>query len=303
MNKTILVAGATGNLGGRIIDALIERGANVRALVRAESSREEVGRLREKGVEIRQANLFEVSEIAEACAGVDCVVSALSGLREVIIDAQKCLLDGAVSAGVPRFIPSDFSLDFTELAVGKNRNLDLRREFHKILDDAPIKATTVFNGAFTDLLTKEMPLILYRFRRILYWGVSSVKMDLTTMGDTAKFTAHAALDDNAPGYLRIAGARVSAEDVRDVMNALTDKKFKLFRAGSIGLLDIIINIARFLFPATNSLYPAWQGMQYMRDMMQGRAESVLLDNDRYPTIKWTSVEKFLESENVEKCVI
>ena len=43
MNKTILVAGATGNLGGRIVDALIERGANVRALVRAESARDKVG--------------------------------------------------------------------------------------------------------------------------------------------------------------------------------------------------------------------------------------------------------------------
>ncbi len=298
MNKTILVAGATGDLGGRIIDALIEQGANVRALVRAESSPGAVGQLREKGVEIRQANLFEVSEIAEACAGVDCVVSALSGLREVIIDAQKCLLDGAVAAKVPRFIPSDFSLDFTNLVPGKNRNLDLRREFHRILDDAPIRATTVFNGAFMNLLTKEMPLILYRFKRILYWGASSVKMDLTTMDDTAKFTARAALETETPRFLRIAGDRVNAKDVRDIMSGITSKNFKLFRAGSIGLLDVIIKVAKFLFPSKNELYPAWQGMQYMRDMMEGRAEFVPLDNDRYSNIEWTSVETFLRTENV-----
>ena len=302
MNKTILVVGATGNLGGRIVDELLEQGASVRALVRAESSREKVGLLREKGVEIRQANMFNVSEVAEACAGVDCVVSAVSGLREVIIDAQKALLDGAVRADVPRFIPSDFSLDFTELVPGKNRNLDLRSEFHKILDDTPIKATTIFNGAFMDLLTKEMPLILYRFKRILYWGESSVKMDLTTMDDTANFTAHAALDDETPRFLRIAGDRVSANDVREVMTAITDNHFKTFRAGGIGLLDFIIKVAKFLFPAKNNLYPAWQGMQYMRDMMEGRAEFVPLDNDRYADIKWTSAEEFLESENVEKFV-
>ena len=144
----------------------------------------------------------------------------------MIIDAQKSLLDGAVAANVPRFIPSDFSLDFTNLVPGKNRNLDLRREFHQILDAAPIRATTIFNGAFMDMLTKEMPLILYRFKRILYWGESSVKMDLTTMDDTAKFTAHAALDDETPRYLRIAGDRVSAEDVRDIMTAITDAKFQ-----------------------------------------------------------------------------
>ena len=153
-----------------------------------------------------------------------------------------------------------------------------------------------------DMLTKEMPLILYRFKRILYWGKASVKMDLTTMDDTANFTAHAALDDETPRYLRIAGDRVSAEDVRDIMTAITDGNFKTFRAGSIGLLDIIIKVAKFLFPAKNNLYPAWQGMQYMRDMMEGRAEFVPLDNDRYGNLKWTSVEEFLRSGNVEKFV-
>ncbi|MBZ5672294.1 MAG: NmrA family NAD(P)-binding protein, partial [Acidobacteriia bacterium] len=33
-DSTIVVAGATGNLGGRIARALLERGASVRALVR-----------------------------------------------------------------------------------------------------------------------------------------------------------------------------------------------------------------------------------------------------------------------------
>lgn len=302
MNKTILVAGATGNLGGKIVDALIERGARVTAIVRDGSSREAVGRLREKGVEIRRANLFERSEIAEACAGADCVVSALSGLREVIVEAQKNLLDGAVRAGVKRFIPSDFSIDFTTLVPGKNRNLDLRREFHTILDAAPVKATSVFNGAFMELLVKEMPLILYRFKRILYWGEPTVKMDLTTMDDVAEFTARAALEGDTPRYLHIAGDRVSAEDVRDVMTAITNKNFKLFRAGSIRLLDVIINIAKFLFPAKNNLYPAWQGMQYMRDMSEGRAESVPLDNERFGQMNWTSVEEFLRRENVGRFV-
>ena len=211
-------------------------------------------------------------------------------------------LEGAVKAGVPRFIPSDFSLDFTNLAPGKNRNLDLRREFHTILDAAPIRATTVFNGAFMELLTTDMPLILYRFRRILHWGASSVKMDLTTMDNAAEFTARAALDDDTPRYLRIAGDRVSAIDVRDIMTGITKENFKLFRPGGIGLLNVIIKIAKLFSFDKKALYPAWQGMQYMRDMMEGRAELVALDNDRYAQINWTSVEKFLKTENVEKFV-
>jgi uncharacterized protein YbjT (DUF2867 family) len=297
-----MVAGATGNLGGKIVDALLEKGANVGALVRAETNAEKVGRLREKGVKIFQVNMLDQSEIADACTGADCVVSALSGLREVIIDVQKALLAGAIEATVPRFIPSVFSLDFTNLIEGKNRNLDLRREFERYLEDVPIRATSIFNGAFMDLLTTDMPLILFKFRRILYWGDASVKMDLTTMDNTAEFTARAALDREAPRHLRIAGDSVSATDVKEIATTVTGVKFRLFRAGSIKLLNLIIKIAKFFYPAKNKLYPAWQGMQYMRDMMEGRAKLNSHDNDRYHDLDWTSVKELMGSQNIKKYV-
>jgi len=44
------------------------------------------------------------------------VVSALAGLRDVIVETQAALLDAAIKARVPRFIPSDFSIDFTTRA-------------------------------------------------------------------------------------------------------------------------------------------------------------------------------------------
>ncbi|MBW2031624.1 MAG: NmrA family NAD(P)-binding protein, partial [Deltaproteobacteria bacterium] len=56
--QTILVAGASGNLGGRIVRALLERGAGVRALVRPSTAREKVERLEELGVAVTSAELF-----------------------------------------------------------------------------------------------------------------------------------------------------------------------------------------------------------------------------------------------------
>ena len=65
---------------------------------------------------------------------------------------QGVLLDGAAQAGVPRFIPSDYSADFTKTQLGDNRNLDLRREFMARADRAPIRVTSILNGAFMDML-------------------------------------------------------------------------------------------------------------------------------------------------------
>jgi hypothetical protein len=77
------------------------------------------------------------------------------------------LLDAAVKAGVPRFISSDFAADFTKSIPGRNRNFDLRRAFMARVDTAPIRVTSILNGAFLDMLGAEMPIIQPRIHRVL----------------------------------------------------------------------------------------------------------------------------------------
>lgn len=294
MKKTILVSGGTGSLGGKIIRALLKNGADVRAIVRPSSDTRKIKELQQLGVEVMQLDMMNIAEVKKACEGISCVVSALAGLREVIVDTQKVLLDAAVAAGVPRFIPSDFSADFTNILPEENRNFALRKEFKTYLDKAPIRATTIFNGAFAELLTGNMPLILFKQKRILYWGDADQKMDFTTMDNTAEFTAHAALDDTAPRVLKIAGSESSAQEIRAVASDVTGEKFRLLRPGGLGLLKVIIKIARFISPAKDELYPAWQGMQYFHNMLSGRAKLQPLDNKRYPGIRWTTVNDVLK---------
>lgn len=246
MKKIIVVAGGTGNLGERIIRALLNKGAEVRIIVRSESNPEKIARLEEQGAKIYSINMSNGEEIKTACIGASCVVSALAGLRDVIIDTQKIILDAAIAAGVPRFIPSDFSLDFTTFSAGENRNLDWRREFHTHLDQAAISATSIFNGAFTDMLTGQMPLILFKKKMILYWGNADHRMIFTTINDTALYTANAALDDSTPRFLRIAGDQISPREIKEVVSELTGTKYRLFRAGGLGMLSTLIKIARKL---------------------------------------------------------
>jgi hypothetical protein len=84
-----------------------------------------------------------------------------------------------------------------------------------------------------------------------------------------------------------------------LLSELTGQQYKLFRPGGIGLLNTVISLTRFFSPSKNELYPAWQGMQYMRDMMEGRIIFQKYDNDRYSSVKLTSVRDFLEKENVK----
>jgi hypothetical protein len=249
--------------------------------------------LQKLGAEIAKTDFSKVAELTEACNGGSCIISALAGLRDTIVETQILLLDAAIKAEVPRFIPSDFSIDFTRLTPGMNRNLDLRREFHEHLEKTPIAATSILNGMFADLLTGQAPYILFKFKRVIYWENADHLLDFTTIDNTASFTAEAALDPSTPRYLRIAGDTISARGLAEVASEVTGEKFRLLRAGSLKRLETMIKIMRKIIPGKDTLYPPWQGMQYMRDMFSGLAKLEPLDNDRYPGMKWTTVRDVL----------
>ena len=293
MSALVAVAGAAGGLGRRIARELRARGAGVVAMVRPGTAPERLEPLRALGATVAPVDLADAAAVARAASGASCVVSALNGLRDVIVEAQTVLLDGAVRAGVPRFIPSDYSIDFTGLPPGRNRNLDLRREFHRRLEQRPVAATTVFCGAFAELLTGRMPMILFKPRRVVYWGDADQRMDFTTEDDTAAFTARAALDPATPRFLRIAGDRRSARELAAIASEVTGRTFRLLRAGGLGTLGALIAVARAVAPGGGEPFPAWQGMQYMRDMFDGRAALAPLDNDRYPGLRWTTAREVL----------
>jgi uncharacterized protein YbjT (DUF2867 family) len=289
----IVLAGASGDLGMRIAKALVARGATLRALVRPGLKPEEHRRIKATGAVPVEADPADVTAMAEACTGAACVVSAVNGVRDVMIGRQSVLLDAAVKAGVPRFIPSDFAADFTKTPPGRNRNFDLRREFMARVDAAPIKATSILNGAFLDMLGAEMPIIQPRIHRVLYWHDSDQILDFTTKDDVASYTAAAALDHTTPRILRIAGDRVSARDIAATMSSVSGERYRPLWAGTLGSLGVMIRIAKLVAPQPDAAFPPWQGMQYMRDQFSGRVALTNLDNGRYPGLAWTSVREHL----------
>ena len=293
---TIVLAGATGDLGHRIAQVLLKRGAMVRALVRSGNTKPEITQLRGLGAEIVEVDFNSVTALTKACAGAACVVSALSGRRDVIVEGQKRLLDAAVAAGVPRFIPSDFCIDTTKLPNGSNRNLDLRREFNRRLDQAPIQATSILNGMFTDLLTEQAPVVLFGLKRVLYYGDADQPLDFTTIANTAEFTAAAALDPTTPRYLRVAGEVASIRGLQKAASAATGAQFKLLRVGGLWVLGTLIKVTKALMPSSDDVFPPWQGMQYLHNMFSGLPKLAPLDNARYPDIRWTSVREVLATK-------
>jgi hypothetical protein len=146
-----------------------------------------------------------------------------------------------------------------------------------------------------NLLTGEAPLVLFKTRRVLYWGSNADQpMDFTTMDDTAAFTAEAALDSGAPRILRIAGEQISAAGLASAASEVSGKTFRLLRGGSLATLQRMIKITRALTPNSDAPFPVWQGMQYLYCMFEGSGMLTPLDNQRYPNLKRTGVRSVVK---------
>ncbi|KAJ8063907.1 hypothetical protein OCU04_007757 [Sclerotinia nivalis] len=299
----VAIAGATGNLGSQIALDLRKRNVAVKALVRPGTTASRTQNLRDAGVAIAEVNMNDVPAITKAITGATTVVSSLQGLRDVILDVQGRLLEASVAAKVQRFIPSDYSLDFTKCEPGTNRNLDLRREFHAKLDASGIQWTTILNGAFMELLTTgQLPVINDRWHRIMYFGSADQKLDYTIIPDVAAYTAAVAADPNpTPKFLRIAGSSLSAKDLAEIVTKVRGEQYTPMWIGSVGFLRIIIWILKFVIGGVeDKLFPPWQGMQYLENMVSGKGKLDPIDNVRYPDLELKTLEKALSEADAEK---
>ena len=77
------------------------------------------------------------------------------------------------------------------------------------------------------------------------------------------------------------------------MTALTGTRFRTLRVGGTRQLGAFIAIAKKFDRKGDDVFPAWQGMQYTRDMTEGAGALTPLDGDRYGPLAWTAIDDVL----------
>jgi len=107
-SKLVLVTGATGQQGGAVVEALLTRGHQVRALTRNPAS-PAANRLREREVEIAVGDFTDRDSLVRAARGADAVYAMSTPYEqgaEKEIAQGITITDAASAAGVAHFIYS-----------------------------------------------------------------------------------------------------------------------------------------------------------------------------------------------------
>jgi 2-alkyl-3-oxoalkanoate reductase len=108
--KKILVTGASGFIGGHVCEALVARGARVRAMARKTS---DMSQLAGVDVEVFHADLGDGASLRRACEGMDAIVHTAAAVGsfgewdhffEVGVIGTERLIEAANRNGVSRFV-------------------------------------------------------------------------------------------------------------------------------------------------------------------------------------------------------
>lgn len=281
----VLVAGATGMLGGQIAsEVLALPGVELRLLARADPRRSPdkqaaLDALVAGGATVVDGDLAQATTLQAATAGVDVVISAVQGAREVIVDGQVALARAASRNGVRRFLPSDFALDIFKAPPGEHANFDLRREADDLIAGIGVPTLHVLNGAFMDGFVDVF--FDHQARTATYWGDGTETFDATTVGDTARYTARAALDQTLPsGKFAVAAEQLSFGHMVDAVEEATAQSYTRHSLGTVDDLRRAITAVRRA--DSNPAAPVM--LVYMLFMLTGQTALDDLQNGRYPDI-------------------
>lgn len=291
MSQTVLLVGSTGFLGSRIAAHLTRQpGTSVRLLVRPGAEQDPaksaaLGELRARAARIVSGALDDRASLDAAVTGADVVVSAVQGGAETIVTGQLNLALAAEAAGVRRFLPSDFALDFFHAPEGAPM-FDLRRQLAVRLAELDMDVLHVLNGAFMDMLLdpRTAGVVDLEQRTGRYWGEGTDPFDVTLVEDVAAFTARLAADPTAgAGTYAVSGSRTSFMGVIDAVEAVLGEPLRREQRGTRDDLVAVVESAA----------NPWQAVGAWYNLAMISTPPLVEPSSRYPDLQPTTLDTYL----------
>ncbi|KAH7116336.1 putative isoflavone reductase like protein P3 [Dactylonectria macrodidyma] len=178
----VAVAGGTGILGSLVLKSLLQSGRfNVTILGRSERNHRPIG------VKLAVVDYNDSNSLVEALKGQDAVVSTLS--REATL-LQLSLIDAAVTAGVKRFIPSEFGGNLqnpnSRQLLNYKEKVQVKEHLEKKSKTHEITYTYIYNNVFMDWAIETGILLNLKHAKIHLYDGGERQVSMITMPTAAQ---------------------------------------------------------------------------------------------------------------------
>lgn len=197
---TILVTGATGNLGRLIIASLLERGADPQSIV---AGARDTAKAADLGVRVAHLDYTDPASIASALEGVDTVILVSGSEVGQRVPQHRAVIDAAKAAGVSKFV-------YTSAPKATTSDLILAPE-HKATEEliaaAGLPAVILRNNWYTENYVADLARAAET--GVLAAGTGEGRVASASRKDFAEAAAVVALEDGHVGEVYELGGDVA----------------------------------------------------------------------------------------------
>ncbi|EXM17085.1 hypothetical protein RAB80_005542 [Fusarium oxysporum f. sp. vasinfectum] len=297
---TVGIAGITGKFGRLVASKLLQNpNINLRGYARdpskvipsiAESPR----------VKLFKGEAFDDTSIKPFVTGTDVIICAYLGADDLMIDGQKKLIDACDEAGVPRYVASDWALDYTKLKLGELFPKDPMIHVKAYLETKKTtKGVHILIGGFMDpILSPFFSVWDPQTQTLRYWGEGDEPFEGTSYENAAEFTAAVVADKSAIGIKKYLGDRKSIKEIAATFDKVYGVKPKLERLGSLEDLKTKMHVLREKNPT--DVY-SYMPLFFMYYWINGQTfVGPETDNEQYKEVKPETWEEYLSKRSLEQ---
>jgi uncharacterized protein YbjT (DUF2867 family) len=207
----LLIVGGTGDLGGRVVRLLGERGQQVRCLVREGS---DAGDLQGQNVQVIRGDLADPTSLAPACEGVTTVIATatviarrLAGARTPSIHdvdelGMAALVDAAESAGVDRFVYVSFAGADQALGSPLDR---AKLATERRLEASAMRTVIARPDAFQEIHLAPLGRFDMERGKVAVFGKGDTRRRWVSVDDVAALVAEVAVEPDPPAMVEFGG--------------------------------------------------------------------------------------------------
>lgn len=232
----ILVVGGTGELGGRVVRLLRERGERVRCLVRPGTDDAE---LRGQDVDVVRGDLTDPESLPAACEGADVVVATATAIarrlagarhptiREVDEVGMAALVGAAEAAGVERFVYVSYAGADAGLGMPLER---AKAATEQRLRTSPMRAVVVRPDAFQEIHLTPIGRFDIAQGKVAVFGTGDARRRWVSVDDVAALLAAVAVEPEPPDVVEFGGPEaLSRNEAIALAERLTGRHIKVQR--------------------------------------------------------------------------
>ncbi|KAF2800900.1 NAD(P)-binding protein [Melanomma pulvis-pyrius CBS 109.77] len=279
MSFKVAIAGITSNLAQFIVTELLSRHTNIHISGSSRNPSKLSPAFKDSRITLFKSEPFDASSLRTLIHGADVVICCYFADNHTMVEGQKLLIDLCEDEGVPRYIASDYTVDFRGLNFGDTPIKDPMKHVQAYLETRKVvKGVHILVGMFMETFWTAFGMLDVEAKRFSYWGDGTEVWEMTSIRGVAAYVSAVASDAQAVGFFKFCGDSKSMLGIAHELEIVYGSKLTLENYEAIGTITP------------------------MQRMLENIGLGSELDNGKYPDVKSETIREFLEARTMTQLV-